>query len=115
MCRGLRRPRAWTRARQIRGGAPGTGISWAHSIGTPDQPCSRAARAGKPETRSGVTVKIAETIFSAESRLARAISLQSLATAAVIAAGESRSTWTAPRIANIFLLIPDVGAAGREA
>jgi len=84
-------------------------------MGTPDQPCSRAARAGKPETRSGVTVKIAETIFSAESRLARAISLQSLATAAVIAAGESRSTWTAPRIANIFLLIPDAGAAGREA
>jgi len=115
MCRGLRRPRAWTRARQIRWGAPGTGISCAHSIGTPDQPCSRAARAGKAEARSGVTVKIAETIFSAESRLAREISLQSRPTAAAIAAGESRSTWTAPRIANILLLIPDAGAAGRAA
>src|SRR5262249_54399610 len=83
-----------------RGGASGTGISPAQIMGTSFQPCSRAARAGNAEERSGVRVKIAETMREGTSRFARVNPSQSDATAEKIAFGESSSTWMAPRIAN---------------
>lgn len=85
----------------MRGGAPGTGISRAQIIGTSPHPSSRAARAGKSAVRSGVRVKIAETMRDGDSPFARESPAQSARTAAWIASAESRSTWTAPRMANM--------------
>src|SRR5215472_18304958 len=85
----------------MRGGAPGTGISCAQIMGTLSQPCSRAARAGNSAERSGVSVKMAEMIRDGFNRLVRLIVSHSAATAAAIAAEESRSTWMAPRIPSI--------------
>jgi hypothetical protein len=58
----------------------------------PQPPSSRAARAGKAEARSDVSVKIAETIREGVNPLARVIALQSDATAEEMAAGLSFST-----------------------
>src|SRR5262249_27797237 len=62
----------------------------------------------KAEVRSGVRVKIADTISLTESRFWRAISSQSFATAAAIAAAESLFTSTAPRMANILPFLPPI-------
>jgi hypothetical protein len=61
-------------------------------MGTSCHPRSRAARAGNAEERSGVRVKIAETMREGTSRFAHVNPSQSDATAEKIAVGESSST-----------------------
>ena len=64
----------------------------------PLPPETRAARAGKSASRSEVTVKMAQTISSGSSRLARLMAWQSSATPSCMASTVLASSWIAPRM-----------------
>lgn len=85
--------------RTARGNRFGTGISVLQMSGTRSMPSSRAASAGKVETRSGVVVKKIEAISSNVSTpFASSISRRSSRVASSTSSGSSRSTVVAPRI-----------------
>src|SRR4051794_6740252 len=83
--------------RMTRGSEPGTGISRAHSSGTPSKPSRRAATAGNSASRSSVSVKMHETTTSGVRSLRFMISRMSHSVAPTIASASLRSTVEAPR------------------
>ena len=83
--------------------APVTGISVVHSNEISSHPRSRAARAGKSLTMSGVTVKMALITSAVSSPLRFMSSVRSSTVALAICSLESSSTVVAPRSAHNLL------------
>lgn len=78
-----------------------TGISTAHIMGTELQPAALAAAAGNAASRSGVTVKNANTMLSSSRRFRPTMASRSLAVAWKIPSLLFVTGATAPRMAKI--------------
>src|SRR5579863_2158167 len=89
--------------RMQRGKSPGTGISVKFRSGMLVQPSRRAADAGKPARRSGVTVNNAEATSSSSNLFRSRIAMSSFSVALNIASRSSLSACVAPRIPRTLI------------
>ncbi len=102
--------------RMQRGKSPGTGISVKFSSGTLVQPRRRAADAGKPARRSGVTVNNADATSSSSNLLRSRIAVSNFSVALSIASRSSLSACVAPRIPlTLMISRRHFGASSGEA